>query len=62
MRSLVCPSPITISASVELLGAIMSGAQHMHIIDAVFEPFDQQTLVDAFVADEQSDGDFREGT
>ena len=37
----------------------MSGAQH--IIDAVFEPFDQQTLVDAFVADEQSDVDFREG-
>ncbi|VDC02715.1 unnamed protein product [Peniophora sp. CBMAI 1063] len=38
----------------------MPGAQH--IIDSIFEPFDQQSLVDSFVGEEQADDDFREET
>ena len=31
------------------------------IIDAVFEPFDQQGLIDAFNVDTTADDEFREG-
>ncbi|KZV59814.1 hypothetical protein PENSPDRAFT_694819 [Peniophora sp. CONT] len=36
----------------------MPGAQH--IINAVFQPFDQQSLVEDFTADEHAHTDFRE--